>query len=294
MNRRQLGSHLSIGKGFSAAVDEAQRLCCSALQIFSHNASAWRMKPIDEQKARDFRQRVADAGIGFVVIHTMYLINLASPDDALYERSIAALREEVARAGVLGAQAIVTHLGAHKGAGTAAGIARVTEALNRLTSSREVLEASGVRILLENTAGAGTTIGGSFEELAQIFQGLSDSRRVGVCLDTCHAFAAGYDLRDHQSVNDAVAAWDHAVGVDRLEMVHLNDSKHPCGSRRDRHEHIGEGEIGEHGMTAIVNHPGFRDLPMILETPKTLDGRPDADSVNLGTVRALWSAREAT
>ena len=288
-----LGCHLSIGKGFPAAVGEAERLSCSALQVFSHNASAWRMKAIDPAVAARFRERIGEIGLRFVVIHTMYLLNLASPDDALYERSIAALQEEIVRAGVLGVPAVVTHLGAHKGSGAEAGRARVIGALNRLIASEAFSGAAGVRLLLENTAGAGTTVGGSFDGLAEILGGVDDASRLGVCFDTCHGFAAGYDLRDAARVDRTVDAFDSLIGLDKLEMIHLNDSKFPCGSRRDRHEHIGLGEIGSEGMKAVVNHPRLRIVPLILETPKEIDGRAGADERNLGLVRTMREEGEA-
>ena len=289
-----LGSHLSIGKGLTVAVDEAERLGSNALQIFSHNASAWRMKPITPEAATAFRRRVEDSALKFGVIHTMYLLNLATPDDGLYERSIDALEHEIGRAGRLGMHSLVTHLGAHKGSGISAGIARVATALNRAIQSMSFRDAVEVRLLLENTAGAGSTVGGTFEELAGILDRLSDGRRVGVCLDTCHAFAAGYDLRTNEAVDETVSAFDQTIGLGRLEMIHLNDSRFPRGSRRDRHEHIGRGEIGREGIAAIVNHHALRRLPFVLETPKEIDGQDGADEVNLGIVRGLRGKGEET
>jgi len=289
-----LGSHLSIGKGFAAAVDEAERLGSNALQIFSHNASAWRMKPITPEAAAAFRQRVEESALRFGVIHTMYLLNLATPDDELYERSIDALEHEIDRAGRLGVHSLVTHLGAHKGSGMSEGIDRVATALNRVMQSVFFRDAAEVRLLLENTAGTGSTVGGPFEELAGILGGLSDSRRVGVCLDTCHAFAAGYDLRTKEAVDETISAFEEAIGLKHLEMIHLNDSRFPLASRRDRHEHLGRGEIGLEGMAAIVNHPALRRLPFILETPKEIDGQDGADEVNLELVRGLQGKGEET
>ena len=282
-----LGCHLSIGKGFPAAVDEAERLSCTALQIFSHNASSWRMKAIDPEAAARFRERVRESDLRYIVVHTMYLLNLASPDDGLHRQSIAALKEEVVRAAALGIPALVMHLGAHKGSGPEAGRARVIDALNQVLASEAVAAAADVRLLLENTAGAGTTVGGSFEALAEILDGVEATERLGVCLDTCHAFAAGYDLRDEASVDRTVDAFDDRIGLDRLEMIHLNDSKFPVGSRRDRHEHIGLGEIGVEGMKAVVNHARLRKVPLVLETPKEIDGQAGADERNLGLVRSM-------
>jgi len=287
-----LGCHLSIGKGFAASIDAAEELGNNALQIFSHNASAWKMKPIDPDSASAFRKRLASSSLRYVVIHTMYLLNLASPDDSLFERSVAALIEEVARAAVLGVDRVVTHLGAHVGSGIEAGIARVIEGLERVIASPPFASAPGIRLLLENTAGAGTTVGTHFEELGEIISGLSDSSRIGVCLDTCHAFAAGYDLRTQAAVDRTISAFDSAVGLKRLDLVHLNDSVFPLGSRKDRHTHIGRGEIGLEGVRAIVNHGALRSLPFILETPKEIDGRDDADPINLAVVRSLVEGEE--
>ena len=282
-----MGCHLSIAKGFTGAIDAAEALGNNALQIFSHNASSWRMKPISSEVAAAFRARFEDSSVEYVVIHTMYLINLASPDEALFERSVAALEEEVKRAGLLGIDWIVTHLGAHKGAGQAAGVARIAEALNRVISSKAFEQVADLTLLLENTAATGTTMGSSFVELGAIIDAVSDASRIGICVDTCHAFAAGYELRTNAGLAETLESLDHEVGLSRLALIHLNDSKYPLAARRDRHAHIGHGEIGEQGLSLIVNHPALRDLPFILETPKDMDGQQDADRINLGRVRSL-------
>lgn len=282
-----LGCHLSIGKGFTGALDAAADLGINAVQIFSHNASSWRMKEIAEEEARAFRSRFAASSVEFMVIHTMYLLNLASPDERLFERSVAALEQEVERAGVLSIDALVTHLGAHKGAGEEAGLARIVSALDQVIASQTFSKHKGLTLLLENTAGTGTTMGAGFAALGKIIQALSDPQRVGVCLDTCHAFAAGYELRSPEGLKETLGLFDHEVGRDRLQLVHLNDSKFPLGSRRDRHEHIGRGAIGAQGFSLIVNHRALRDLPFILETPKELDGQPDADRINLDVIQSF-------
>ncbi|HDL86166.1 MAG TPA: deoxyribonuclease IV [Candidatus Acetothermia bacterium] len=287
-----LGCHLSIGKGFPAAIDEAESLGMNAIQIFSHNASSWRMKEITGEIATAFRERFARSSVEFIVIHTMYLLNLASPDDALYERSIISLQEEIRRAGMLGIDQIVTHIGAHVGSGVEAGIARITSALNRALCSDIAREYPSVRVLLENTAGAGTTMGTKFSELGEIIRNLSDPSRAGVCFDTCHAFAAGYELRTSNGLAKTLDEFDSEIGLNHLELIHLNDSKFPLGSRRDRHAHVGGGEIGIVGISRVVNHPALRDLPFILETPKEIDGKPGADRVNLAQVRSLHKEKE--
>jgi len=282
-----LGCHLSIGKGFTGALAAAENLGINALQIFSHNASSWRMKEIADETAASFRQHFSESSVEYIVIHTMYLLNLASPDEALFERSIAALEEEIRRAGLLGIDRIVTHLGAHKETGTEAGIARIITALDRVLSSDSVSRYPHVHVLLEDTAGAGTTMGTSFSELGAIIGALLDASRVGVCLDTCHAFAAGYELRTCEGLAETLETLDREVGLGRLKVIHLNDSKYPLGSRHDRHAHIGHGEIGMEGFSLIVNHKALRDLPFILETPKKFDGQADADRINLDLVRSL-------
>lgn len=284
-----LGCHLSIGKGFTGAIDAAEALGNNALQIFSHSPSSWRMRPITQAAATAFRARYAASSVEYVVVHTMYLLNLASPDGALFARSVAALSQEVARANLLGINQIVTHLGAHKGAGHAAGIARIVEALDRVIAAQAVVKAPRLTLLLENTAGTGTMMGSSFIELAAIIDGLVDASRIGVCLDTCHAFAAGYELRTPDGLAETLRIFDDTIGLPRLGLVHLNDSRYPFGSRRDRHAHIGRGEIGEAGLSLLVNHPALRDLPFILETPKEIDGQPDADPINLERVRSLYT-----
>lgn len=287
-----LGCHLSIAQGFPRAISEAQQLGNGALQFFTHAPSAWRMKELDDAIADRVRDRRAASSIDHLAVHTMYLLNLASPDDALHERSVGALIEEARRAGLLGADALVTHLGAHVGSGLGAGIDQVVRALDRLIGSSVWAEATDLRLLLENTAGSGTTIGSSFDELAMITQAVADASRIGVCFDTCHAFAAGYDLRSPEAVAETLERFDRVLGLDRLEMIHLNDSKFALGSRRDRHEHIGRGEIGTDGLGAIVRYSRLRDVPFVLETPKLMDGRSDGDRINLAAVRTLRAEEE--
>jgi deoxyribonuclease-4 len=289
-----IGCHLSIANGLPRTIDEAEELGNRALQVFSHNVSSWRMKELSSEIATRFRDRRARSSVEFLAVHTMYLLNLASPDDGLLERSIGALIEEVRRAGLLGAEALVTHLGADVGSGRTAGIERIVGALDRLVASPTWAKASDVRLLLENTAGSGTTMGASFDELGTILAAVGDARRIGVCLDTCHAFAAGYDLRTSSMIDETLKGLDGTVGLDRLEMIHLNDSRFPLGSHRDRHAHIGRGEIGAEGIGAVVRHPLLRDLPFVLETPKAIDGRSDADRINLEAVRKLRSEEEGS
>lgn len=283
----RLGCHLSIAKGLAAAIDAAEVLHINALQIFSHSPSSWRMKPIPEQAAQAFRARRDDSEVEAVIAHAIYLINLASPDQVLFERSVAALADEVDRAVLLGIDTVVTHLGAHRGTGTSAGIRRIVTALDRVLDLPAFRNRPSLRLLLEDTAGAGTTMGTTFEELGSILHALADASHTGVCLDTCHAFAAGYPLSPRGDLDETLTAFDHEIGLHHLRLVHLNDSQAPLGSHRDRHAHIGEGKIGTETFALLINHPALKDLPFILETPKERVGKPDADRINLARVRAL-------
>ena len=282
-----LGCHLSIGKGFPAVIDEAERLGINAVQIFSHSARSWKMKPLKPDEGEAFKERWRNSEVEYFVIHTSYLLNLASPDPGLWRKSVESLREEVKRAGELGITDVVTHIGSHKGAGLEAGIERVVEALRELKGSPEWERYPEVRLMLELTAGAGDTVGKRFEELAEIIARAGGDERLGICLDTCHAFASGYPIHTREGLDGTLAKLNRAVGLERLWLVHLNDSVYPFDSHKDRHAHIGRGEIGLDGLKLVVNHPALRGLPFILETPKEkLDGE-EADVVNLRVVRSL-------
>jgi len=286
-----LGCHLSIANGLDKAIDKAEALKINALQIFSHSARSWRMSPLKHNEAQRFIERRRNSSIKYMVIHTGYLINLASPKEALYMLSIRALIEEIKRAGELNIPHVNTHLGAHVGAGTEYGLKRVAQALNIILSSPEAQEAPFVKILLENSSGEGTELGARLDEFALILDNLKDMRRIGVCMDTCHAFCAGYDLTKPEGLEGMLSEINSYIGLERLQLVHLNDSKFGLGSRKDRHEHIGRGFIGLEGFKLVINHPKLRDLPFILETPKELNEQDKlnsrADGMNLDTVRSL-------
>ena len=283
-----LGCHLSIAGGLEKVFDRAEELQINALQLFSHNARSWRMDRLSPGEARRFRERWAESGVEYIVIHTVYLINLASPKEELYCRSISAVAAELQRAAELGIPHVNTHIGAHVGMGEEWGLRRAAAALREILARTEDLP---VRLLLENTAGEGTVLGSSFEELAYLLEEADGGERLGTCFDTCHGFAAGYDIRSVEGVERTVEELDRRVGLEQLALIHLNDSLHPLGSRRDRHQHIGEGEIGLEGFRALVNHPALRELPFVLETPKLPhEGsklNSGADEVNLERVRAL-------
>ncbi|MCD6033213.1 MAG: apurinic endonuclease Apn1 [Thermomicrobiales bacterium] len=277
-----LGAHMSVAGGHALAIERATACSMTACQIFTKNANQWNAKPIAPEAAETFRARVAASEIGFVVAHDSYLINLASPNDELRERSIVAFGDELQRCAQLGVPWLVTHPGAHMGSGVDEGIGRVASALNRLFDELPQLE---VTVLLETTAGQGTTLGRSFEELAKILALVEDQSRVGVCFDTCHVFAAGYDIREPEVYAATMQAFDDIIGLHRLRAFHLNDSKKGLGARVDRHAHIGDGELGTEAFRLLLNDERFAGHPGILETPKGDDG--EEDRRNLATLGAL-------
>lgn len=284
----KLGAHLSIAGGIDKSVDRAKELNVNAFQIFSHNVRSWSTRELREEEVEKFKKKGAEFGIEYVVAHTSYLLNLASPKDELWEKSKRGLIEEVRRADRLGIAAINTHIGAHTGSGVEAGLTRLTEALREVIDS-EQLKGSDVQILLENTSGSGTTLGSDFAELGEVLDELSKPERLGICIDTCHGFAAGYDFGSKQGLRETLDQFEGEVGLENLRLIHLNDSVGEKGSNKDRHAHIGRGKIGDRGFSAVVNAPELRELPFILETPKEeVDGK-DADRVNLDKVMELRS-----
>ncbi len=279
-----LGCHLSISGGLEQTVARAQALQINALQIFSHNARSWKMGALKPDEAKRFIERRRHAHIEYVVIHTIYLINLASPDPKNFKLSVQALQDEVQRAGELNIPHVNTHIGAHLGQGVEKGLERIAEAINSVLASPQAKNAPDVKILLENSAGEGTELGATFAELGAVLNNIKDKSRVGVCIDTCHAFAAGYELTTPQGLEKTLKELDREIGLEHLELIHLNDSKFPLGSRRDRHEHIGQGHIGLEGFRLIVNHPTLREKPFILETPKDDE---QSDPKNLAAIRSV-------
>ncbi len=279
-----LGCHLSISGGLEQAIARAEELNINALQIFSHNVRSWKMSPLSPDDAKRFLERRQRAHVEYTVIHTIYLINLASPDKKIFGLSVQALKDELQRAGELRIPHVNTHIGAHMGQGVEKGLERIVEALDTVLASPQAKNAPDVKILLENSAGEGTELGASFAELGVVLNNIKDKSRVGVCIDTCHAFCAGYDLTTPQGLEKTLEELDRQVGLERVELIHLNDSKFPLGSRRDRHEHIGQGHIGLEGFRLIVNHPALRHKPFILETPKDDE---QSDPTNVARVRSL-------
>ena len=279
-----VGCHVSIAGSIDLAVGRARELGCDTFQIFSRNPRGWKAKDLDQGTADAFRTAVSASGLGPVVDHMPYLPNPASPDDEIYDKSVAALTGELRRCDLLGIPYLVTHLGHHRGAGTEAGQERVVAAINRaLTDAGE----DDVMLLLENTAGEKNSVGSTFADLSRIMDGIDAVEKIGICFDTCHAFAAGYDLRTAEGIEVAFVEVDDLIGLRHLRVVHLNDSKGDLGGGLDRHEHVGLGSIGEEGFRRILRHPGVRSLPLICETP--VDERRD-DVGNIAKVRELAGA----
>jgi deoxyribonuclease-4 len=285
----RLGAHMSIAGGLPRAVDRAVRHRCEALQIFTKSVGQWRARAIPDDEVRRFRDRVAETGLTPVVSHASYLINLGTAAEPLRAQSIAALGDEVDRAERLGLRAVVLHPGAALEAPEDEALARVAGGLLEVLRARPGGRAI---VALEHTAGQGSTLGWRFEQLRAILEGAGGHPRVGACLDSCHLLAAGYDIRTAAGVDATLAAFDRLVGLDRLCVVHLNDSKTPLGSRVDRHTHIGAGAIGLEGFRALVTDARLRHLPMLIETPKAVSGgtavvRDAWDARNLATLRRL-------
>ena len=276
-----LGAHVSVAGGVHKAFARGRDIGCDAVQIFVKNASQWRAKPLAETQVGAFRS--AHAGDPMpVVAHGSYLINLCSTDPDTLDRSQTALADELARCTALGVPGLVLHPGAHLGAGEEAGLEGIARSLDRVFADHPDIDA---KVLLENTAGQGTVLGSRFEQLTRIVALVDAPERLGVCFDSCHAFAAGYDLRDAAGYQDTFDAFDRALGLERLEAIHLNDSKFPLGQNKDRHQNIGQGEIGADFFARLLADERFAAVPMLLETPLGDDGR--GHRLDLERLRAL-------
>jgi len=280
----KIGCHVSIAGGIDNSVVRAGELGCNTMQIFSKNASTWREKILKKDEVESFRENLKNSNINPVFIHTSYLINLASPSDELYFKSINAFLEEMKRADLLLTDPyLIIHPGAHTGAGEEYGVQRIIRALNIILEKSTDLNLKTM-ILLEDTAGSGTYLGYTFYQLKRMVEGAKDRKKIGICFDTCHAFAAGYDLSHQVGVEQALEEIDKYLGLEQLKVIHLNDSKYPLGSRKDRHMHIGKGYIGLEGFRVLANHKCLKDLPFILETPKSEE---KDDLKNIGLVKSL-------
>jgi deoxyribonuclease IV len=281
---RKFGAHMSIAGGCDRAVQAAHAANCVTVQLFTKNNNQWNAPALSAEHIAAFRLALAETGIVDPVAHTSYLINLGSPDETLWRKSIDAMAVEVERCGLLGIADLVVHPGAHMGAGEEAGLARIARALDEVVSRTTGLQ---VTIDLETTAGQGTNLGYRFEHLQDILQRVAHPERLGVCVDTCHIFAAGYPMETAQEYDETIDRLCRAVGLENLRVWHLNDSCRELGSRVDRHAGIGAGKMGLEPFRHLVNDLRFRDLRMILETPKGIEDGEDLDARNLGVLARL-------
>lgn len=280
------GAHLSIAGGLHLAAQRASELNCDCLQIFTKNNNQWNCKPISDTEAMQFTQAVELAKLQSTIAHTSYLINMASPDDALWKKSLDALVIEWRRAEQLGLAGLVVHPGAHMTASPEHGLSRIVQAVQ---SAIETVQPAKCRLLLENTAGQGSSLGWQFDQLGVLLRDIGRHPWVGVCLDSCHAFAAGYDFREATGLKKMLSDLEQHIGFEHLHAIHINDSKKDCGSRVDRHEHIGQGKIGEDAFSRFLKAKPIKQLPMFLETDKGIDpaSGEEWDAINLATLRRL-------
>lgn len=277
------GAHMSVAGGMCNAVEDSIRHGCDTVQVFTKNASQWKGKPLQEEDIKSFRKAIQSAGLKKNLSHNSYLINLGSQDDAMFAKSLDAMVDEMERAEALGLDYLVAHPGSHLGAGEEAGLKRIASGLDE-TQAR--CKGFKVKLLLEITAGQGTNLGCRFEHIASILHQVK-APELGVCFDTCHAFAAGYAMGTKSEYESTFQQFDEIIGLKKLLAFHVNDSKKKLGSRVDRHEHIGKGEMGLEPFRFLVNDPSFDKLPMILETAKEEGENEDMDEVNLKQLRKL-------
>ena len=280
---------MSIAGGYYRAVDAAAAAGMNTCQIFTKNNNQWRAKPLSDDDVRRFREALTTHGVSHPIAHDSYLINLAAPDDALWKKSIDAFVIELQRADALGVPYVVAHPGAYTSSSEAAGLGRIAQGLDEV--HRQTTNV-GSRCLLETTAGQGTNLGWRFEHLAEIIDNVADPDRLGVCVDTCHIFAAGYAVGTPTEYEKTMKQLDASVGLSRVKAFHLNDSKKPFGSRVDRHEHIGRGHLGLEPFRLLMNDERFEGVPMYMETPKGTEDGEDLDVINLRTLQSLIDAKD--
>ncbi len=286
----QLGAHMSVAGGLHLSIERIKKVGGVALQIFTRNQRQWSHRPLTQEEGLNFLEARKRLGIRHVFSHASYLVNLASPKRALWERSIEAMVEELKRCHELGIPWVVLHPGSHSGVGVEEGLSRCVDGLDAIFSRVDSSVTCG--ILLETTSGQGTSLGSSLEELAFIVEQSSYSDRLGLCVDTCHIFSAGYDIRSSEGFHWFFEEVERLLGLKRIRLFHLNDSKKGLASRIDRHEHIGRGEIGLDAFRFLLNHKEFCHIPMVLETPKGKD--LEEDVMNLGVLRGLLEKRPNT
>ena len=281
------GGHCS--GGVKRALDKAAEIGADAVQLFAQSPRAWRFPAHDPADLAAFRERSRESGVP-AFVHAIYLVNVASPEDVVYDKSVATLLDTVRAACAIGAEGVVFHVGSHLGAGFETGLARAVPGIRRVLDACDECE-DDTWLLMENSAGAGGTIGRSLEELGTLFERLDGHPRLGVCLDSCHLWVSGYDVTDPDELDRAVARTDELIGLDRLRVLHVNDTPSELGSNRDRHANVGEGVLGD-GMGVFLSHPAFQELPAILEVPGKDDHGPDADEVRkLRELHDRWTTR---
>jgi deoxyribonuclease-4 len=282
-----IGAHMSIAGGVFNAVLHAEKAGCRCVQLFVKSSNQWRAKPLSQEEITRFKKERERTGVGPAVAHSSYLINIGSPDDALYEKSRDALRIEYERCVQLGIEYLVFHPGAHKDSGAEAGIERIAKAMDWIL---EKVPNEETMLLLETTAGAGSHIGSTFEELKAILDRLDHGDRAAVCMDTCHIFSAGYDIRTESAFKATMNAYDSVLGRPSLKAIHFNDSKFDIGTHKDRHEQIGKGFIGKDAFGFFMRDSKLKDVPKLLETPKDEEGKNDKR--NLALLRKLAGDRK--
>jgi len=276
----RLGKHVSIAGGLDKAVGRADKINCNALQIFVKNPRGWSIRDLRNNEVEKTKNNIKKLNMNPLVVHSSYLINLATPKDELWQKSLDVLKKEYKRSKKIGADYLVLHPGNHTGSGIKQGTKQIQRGLNDIFDN---ISSKGPMILLENVAGRGTAIGSKFEELYDIIKNVDENERVGVCLDTCHTFAAGYGLKEKKELENTLNNFDKKIGLDKLKIIHINDSKNKFASQKDEHAHIDKGEIGKKAFEMIINHDLLKDIPFILETPQ-FEGK-DKD------VELLWSLK---
>lgn len=275
----KLGKHVSISGGIDKAPERAKKLGCNCLQIFAKNPRGWKGRNIPEEELLKLKDKMDKLNMLKLIVHSTYLINLATPKDELWQKSINGLKDDYKRCGLINADYLVLHPGSHTGSGTGEGIKKITVAINQILSNIE----NQTIILLENVSGAGTAIGSNFREIHDIIKGIKQKNRIGICLDTCHAFTAGYNISKLSGIEKVLSDISKEIGLDKLKLIHINDSKYKFNTNKDEHAHIGEGYIGLNGFSQIINHPCLRELTFILETPQ-FDGE-DEDVMKILSIR---------
>jgi deoxyribonuclease IV len=283
----EFGAHVSSAGGIDTAIDRLEAIGGDCAQVFTQSPRMWRPTSHKPEAIERFKSRRAEAGVGGVVCHALYLCNLAAPDDDVYEKSIATMRATVDAASAIEADAVIFHVGSHLGAGFDVGLERVVAAMTLILDPCE----GDTWLLMENSAGAGGTIGRSVAELATLVDALDRHPRLGICLDSCHLYASGYDVTDPSVVAALVAEVDETIGLDRLRALHVNDSAAPLGSNRDRHANILEGELGE-GLGAFLAHPAFQELAAYLEVPGAGSGPDENELRKVRELHARWTAAD--